>query len=307
MGLRGAVSIAPHRGRLDAASLPKALDVAVSATVPQPFEAQTEAPHFTIDTAELDASFDRFQRAFRGSAIYYALKANSDPGVIAEIAKRDCGFEAASWPEVELLLSLGVASDRIIYGTAIKPRGHVERAWVAGVTRFAADSAEELAMLASSSPAASVFIRVQRDDSQSVFQLNGKFGAPIDTAAALVRQARDLGLHPWGLSFSVGSQATRATEWGDGIAAVAPVFHELAKEGVRLEILNIGGGFPAPYANHAEIPLTAIAAHVREAHDRLPYPIRLICEPGRALVASSTTLTATVIRRIERIVSQGVV
>jgi ornithine decarboxylase len=258
------------------------------------------ASYFLIDPGELRRSAGGFHAAFPTAEVCYALKANSHPAILAALRDVGFGFEAASWFEIELLLSHDVQSGRIIFGTAVKDRGQVEQAFRAGIDRFAADSREEVFMLASAAPRSCVFIRAKLDDQHSVFRMNGKFGAPIEDVAPLLRLARDVGLVPWGVSFNVGSQATRTGDWADGVRAVAPVFHELLAEGITLEVLNLGGGFPTPYRDHPEIPLCEIAAAVRAALASLPYQPRLIVEPGRRLVATSMKLVTTVVARIER-------
>ena len=259
------------------------------------------SPCFLFDPAELRACVCEFRRAFPGAGVHYALKANPEPIVLAAVAKSGCGFEAASYQEIGLLLDLGVTAERIICGTSVKPRSHVERAVADGIDHFAADSREELLMLADVAAGSRVFIRTKTDDSHSVFQMNGKFGAPVGEAVSLLRIAAEQGLVPWGLSFNVGSQAGDVKAWADGVRALAPVLDDLMADGIELEVLNIGGGFPVSYRNHPGMDLDVIAAHVREAVAALPYMPQLIVEPGRRLVATSMRLIATVISRIERV------
>jgi ornithine decarboxylase len=253
-----------------------------------------------FDAAEVRASVGEFREAFPGAGIYYALKANSEPAVLRAVADTGCGFEAASWPEIDAVLALGIPPGRIIYGTAVKPAAHVRAASAAGVDRFAADSREEIAMLAETAPGARVFVRLKADDSHSVFQLNGKFGTDRGTAVELLLQARASGLVPWGLSFNVGSQASRATAWGDGVRSLVPLVHQLHRCGVKLDVINLGGGFPAVYDGHPAMSLADIAGHVRTAAAELPYPADFIVEPGRRMVAHAVTLFATVVSRVTR-------
>jgi ornithine decarboxylase len=257
-------------------------------------------PCFVLDPDELCANAEDFGQVFPGAEVYYAVKANPEPAVLTTLAETIHGFEAASWPEIEVLLKLGIAPSRIIYGTAVKPSSHVERAVNFGIDRFAADSREELVMLAAVAPGCRVFIRTKVDDSQSVFQMSGKFGAQPEEVAELLCLASSLGLLPWGISFNVGSQARQENAWASGVALVAPVFARLLEKGVRLDVLNIGGGFPVPYVNQPEIRLQVIADHVRQALSALPYIPQLIVEPGRRLVATSLRLISSVVGRIQR-------
>ena len=262
---------------------------------------RTSTPYFLVDLAEVHRQVEDFRSALPTALIYYALKANSEPNVLRAIAAASCGFEAASWPEIELLLGLGVEPDRIIYGTAVKPSSHVEQAVAAGVGHFAADSSSELDLLARLAPGAKVYVRTHVDDSRSVYQMSGKFGAPSDSVVAFLKRADDLGLVPWGISFNVGSQATELDAWARGIDVVAPLLEVLLGEhDLKLDVLNLGGGFPAAYRNHQPPRLGEIARELYAAIDRLPYQPQLIVEPGCALVASSTSLLTSVIARVDR-------
>jgi len=255
---------------------------------------------FLVDVEALRGALADFREAFPRCDIFYALKANSDPLVVATLADLGCGFEAASWGEIALLAGLGVGPQQIIYGTAVKPPAEVARAFSYGVDRYAADSREELVMLSATAPGSRVFLRVTADDSGSVYHLNRKFGAALRDAAPLLLLARELGLVPWGLSFNVGSQASRKTAWAESLAALSPSMESLQEHDIKLGIINIGGGFPEAYAGDHPWSLCEIAAPLFQAHARLPYQPGLVIEPGRRLVARSTALIATVFARIER-------
>jgi ornithine decarboxylase len=109
-----------------------------------------------------------------------------------------------------------------------------------------------------------------------------------------------LGLVPYGLTFHVGSQCTNPMAWERAIEQCGTVMRRLLRAGIRLQMLNLGGGFPARYT--APVPeLSLIAAVIGEAVGRLPYqPPLLAAEPGRYLVAESGVLAASVIGVDER-------
>jgi len=253
---------------------------------------------FMFDAGALCANLAVMRRCFPNAEIAYALKANPHPLVLETLAAARCSFEAASAGEIELLLTHGVEPDRIIYGTAVKPRGHVVCAVETGVDRFAADSEEELRMLAAAAPGSRVFIRIKGDESHSVFKMGVKFGVAAHAVVPLLLLARDLGLIPWGLSFNVGSNARATDVWASGVAMVGPLVGELLEHDIRIESLNIGGGFPS--LEHGSAHLETIARGVTDELTKLPYSVSLILEPGRALAASCFSLHAHVIRRIER-------
>jgi ornithine decarboxylase len=260
-----------------------------------------ETPFFYTSRKVLRKNYETFTSLFDNADVFYAIKANSDPKVVQYLDQLGCGFEAASGFEVDEVIQIGVKPERIIYGTSIKPAKHIQRSFRNGVTRFAADSREELEKIAQYAPGARVYIRTIVDDSGSVFMMSERFGAPLESIRDLALHARDLGLKLYGISFYVGSQATEATHWANGILTIKPVIEELYTMGIQLEVINIGGGFPVPYRNHPNAPLLHdIVVNIHNAVHQLPYIPKLIMEPGRGLVATSTVLVAEVIARNDR-------
>jgi ornithine decarboxylase len=271
----------------------KVLDAARLAKHPTPF--------FFTSRGVLKHNYNIFSQLFDNSEVYYAVKANADPRILAYLAELGAGFEAASAYEIQALLDIGVDPSRIIYGTSVKPAQHVIFAVSNGISRFAADSKEEVEKLARYAPGSKVFIRAIVDDTGSVFTFSERFGAPMETVKDLVLLVKRLELKTYGISFHVGSQATNENRWSNAITILRPVIEDLAKEGVSLEMLDIGGGFPVAYYNHQNVPhLTDIVAHIRNSLHMLPYIPKVIMEPGRGIVASSTVLVASVISRTVR-------
>lgn len=258
-------------------------------------------PFFYTSKNILDTNYKTFAHLFRNSEVYYAIKANSDSKILAHLDRLGSGFEAASYYEIEQLLDVGVDPHKIIYGTSVKSISHIKQAAAAGVTRFAADSREEVDKIADYAPGSRVFIRARVNDADSVFAFSERFGAPIEVVKGLVMHAKHRGLKTYGISFHVGSQATHAERWADAIRALTPTIERLDVEGIRLEMIDIGGGFPVIYSNHKELPhLREIAQLTHEALHKLPYELKIVLEPGRGMIATSTVMVSEVISRTIR-------
>ena len=246
-------------------------------------------------------NYQDFTGLFDDAEVNYALKANSDPKILSYLNELGSGFEAASAYEISDLINVGVSADRIIYGTSIKPSEHISLAHRVGIKRFAADSREEIEKIAENAPGAKVYIRTIVDDSGSVFMMSERFGAPASTVKDLLLYAKKLGLKTYGLSFYVGSQAAHADIWARGIQTLKPIIEELLAHDVRLEVINIGGGFPVHYDNHKDAPeLKEIVTAVNNALHALPYLPKIMMEPGRAIVATSTVLVSEIVARNDR-------
>lgn len=258
-------------------------------------------PFFYTSKKILESNYSVFSTQFPATEVYYAVKANADSKILSYLNELGSGFEAASAYEIDVLLRLGVRPEKIIYGTSVKPSSHIIYSRKVGIDIFAADSKEEVEKLAAHAPGARVFIRAIVDDSGSVFTMSERFGTPVGTVKHLLVQARELGLVPYGISFYVGSQATHSDRWAKAIHLLKPVIEELVEEGIKLKVINIGGGFPVNYDNHMHAPrLEEIVNSIKRAVDTLPYVPKIIMEPGRGLVASSTVLVTDVIARNNR-------
>jgi ornithine decarboxylase len=265
-----------------------------SLDVPTPFAA--------IDLVTVRERYTALVDAFAGRVgVRYAVKCNPEPAVLGVVTEAGGGFEIASAPELDLLLALGVDPGLVLYSNPVKPPAHVRRTFDAGVRQFAVDCVSEVRKVAENAPGSRVFARVRVDDTRSRFPLSAKFGLPVEDAANLLLIARDHGLEACGLTFHVGSQCTDAGAWARAIDALAPVMRKLAQRGVMLDLLDIGGGFPAWYGEPIR-PLSEIAGRTLAALDRLPYvPAEVLCEPGRAVVAEAAVIVATVIGRESRL------
>ena len=262
-----------------------------------------EEAFIAYDLGAVAARVRAFTGAFRGRVgVHYAVKCNPDPRVLQTVAQTGGGFEIASLAELELATAAGVDPCDVLYSNPVKPPSHVAAAAAAGVRRFSVDCPQELDKIAQHAPGTGVYVRLQVDDTSSRFPLSAKFGTSCEQAVRLLAAAPGLGLVPEGLTFHVGSQCTDVDAWARGVRRCGPLLRELDRAGVRIRLLDIGGGFPARYAADEQLPdLADIAAGVLDALASLPYePELVVCEPGRAVVAEAAVLSATVIGTAER-------
>jgi ornithine decarboxylase len=127
--------------------------------------------------------------------------------------------------------------------------------------------------------------------------LSRKFGCQTDMALDLMIMARDLGLEPYGVSFHVGSQQRDIGTWDSAIAKVKVIFERLLEEdGIKLKMINLGGGFPAHYLTRANDLATYAAEITRylkeDFGNELP---EIILEPGRSLVSNAGVLVSEIV------------
>lgn len=252
-------------------------------------------PYLMVDLDGVRRAYRDLRDALPEATVHYAMKCNPDRRVLATLAEMGSRFEIASAAELDELVAVGVAAPDVLFSNPIKIPDHVRAARAAGVWRFAADSDAELDKIAGLAPGAAVYVRLATSTAGSEVPSEGKFGVTAGRAGWLMRRARALGLRPYGLTFHVGSQMSEPAAWATAIRSSARVMTDLAASGIALTMLDIGGGFPARY-DRDNPALTVYAAYIRAALDRhLPYPVELVVEPGRALVAEAGTMVASVI------------
>jgi ornithine decarboxylase len=252
-----------------------------------------DTPYLALDPARAAERFSELAAALPGVAIHYAVKANPDPRLLARLHAAGCLFEAASWAEVRAAAKAGADPGTMLYTNPVKPAADIARAWRAGVRRFAADSDGELHKLAEHAPGSAVLLRLDAGAGGTVGD-QGKFGVPPEQVPGLARLAASLRLRPYGLAFHVGSQKMDPAAWDGPIRQCAGIMTELAADGIRLEMLDVGGGFPVRYDTDPP-PLAEYAAAIGLATALLPYPVQLACEPGRAIAAPAGTMVTSVI------------
>jgi ornithine decarboxylase len=259
-------------------------------------------PFLVLDLDRVAAAYLGFTAALPDADVHYAMKCNPDARILRRLHGLGGRFEIASVAELRTLVQLGVDPAEVLYSNPVKPAAHIAEAWRTGVRRFAFDGESELAKLAVHAPGASVYVRLRTLLGGNTVPSEGKFGVSVAQAIALLRSARDVGLRPHGLAFHVGSQMLTPEAWDAALQQAGAVLRELAADGIRLELLDLGGGFPARYADVAPPPLADFAATIRAGIARhLPYrPPVLAIEPGRALVAEAGAMVATVIGLAER-------
>lgn len=253
-------------------------------------------PYLAVDLDLVEARYRALASALPGVRLLYALKANPLPRVVERIAALGGGFDTASPSEIVQALAAGADPADIAYGNTIKKAADIAKAHRLGVRLFAFDSPGELDKLAVAASGAHVFCRIAVGGAGADWPLSRKFGCSPDEAVELLVAARPLGLEPWGVSFHVGSQQRDPHGWDAPIATAAEVFARCAARGVRLGMVNIGGGFPATLREPVPPPAdygAAIMAAVRDSFgSRAP---DLVAEPGRGLVGDAGVIDTEVV------------
>ena len=202
-------------------------------------------PCVIIDLETVRQRCMALQALLSDARIYYAVKANPAGAVISALASLGVGFDLASAGEIERCQQLGIATDRFCFGNTIKRERDIVQAHKLGIDLYAVDSPAELEKLARAAPGARVFCRLSVHGRGAEWPLTRKFGCSPQVAIELLVHAKALGLRPVGTSFHVGSQQTDPKQWAIAIGHASRIFHGCQRQGLMLDLLNVGGGLPA--------------------------------------------------------------
>jgi ornithine decarboxylase len=241
-------------------------------------------------------NYTAFAKALPDTRVFYAVKANPAPELLALLVKLGSCFDAASVAEIEMVLAAGATPDRISYGNTIKKERDVARAYALGVRLFAVDCLAEVEKIARAAPGVRVFCRILCDCVGAEWPLSRKFGCDPAMAMDVLEQAQRLGLEPYGVSFHVGSQQRNTRSWDQALASAASVFRACAERGITLSMVNLGGGFPTKYLK--EVPsvraygMSIFRALRKHFGNRIP---ETIIEPGRGMVGNAGVIEAEVV------------
>ncbi len=257
-------------------------------------------PLFIVDHDEIRKNYAQFKKYLPRVQAYYAVKCEPMPEIVKTLYKAGASFDVASMPEFMIVHEyiknmpnkkrLAWIWDKIIYANPIKPIETLkELDQYRPLVTF--DNLEEIHKIKKYAPHAGLCLRIRVPNTGAVVELSSKFGASPGEAVDLILEAVKQGLGVEGLSFHVGSQTTNFENYVQAINLAADIFKEAKERGYdKMNLLDIGGGFPAPYDSSVK-PFQQLAKTINAELERLfPDPkIEILAEPGRFMIATAGT------------------
>ncbi len=265
-------------------------------------------PFYCYSTATLERHYRVFAEAFAGvpTLVCYSLKANSNQGVIATLARAGAGADIVSGGELLRALAAGVPANKIVFSGLGKSKDEMAAALKAEILSFNVESEPELAALSEVASAmggvAPISVRVNPDvDAKTHKKIatgksENKFGVPLSRAREVYALAAKLpGIRVAGVDMHIGSQITDLAPFDNAAALLAEVARDLMREGHRLEHIDLGGGLGIPYRPDDDPPPSPSAyAETITRHTR-GLGLKLIFEIGRLIVGNAGILLTRVL------------
>ncbi|MBO6717392.1 MAG: diaminopimelate decarboxylase [Rhizobiaceae bacterium] len=277
--------------------------------VPVPeIAAAVDTPFYCYSTATLTRHYRVFAAAFADldTLICYAMKANSNQGVLKTLSTLGCGADVVSEGELRRALAAGIPAERIMFSGVGKTAREMDFALEAGILCFNVESEPELELLSARATAkgatAPVSLRINPDvDARthkkiSTGKAENKFGIPAQRAREVYRRAAGLpNLRVAGIDMHIGSQITELEPFDAAFGLLSQLVGELRADGHNIEHVDLGGGLGVPYRDDNQPPpLPDAYAAVVHRH-MAPLGLKVIFEPGRLIAANSGILVSEVI------------
>ncbi len=262
-------------------------------------------PTYVYSRATLERHWHAFDRAFAGRPhnVCFAVKANSNLGVLNLLARLGSGFDIVSVGELERVLRAGGDPAKVVFSGVGKQAGEMRRALEAGIRCFNVESLPELERLnqvaGELGRLAPIAIRVNPDvDAKthpyiSTGLKENKFGIAIDRAVEVYQRAAALpNLQISGVDCHIGSQLTELTPFLDALDRVLVLIDRLARDGIAIDHLDLGGGLGVRYQDETPPEPDSYARAVMERLGERE--LEIFIEPGRAIAANAGILLTRV-------------
>jgi diaminopimelate decarboxylase len=270
---------------------------------------QFGTPCYVYSRATLERHYRAYDDAFGGHPhrICYAVKANSNLGVLSVLARLGAGFDIVSVGELERVLAAGGDASKVVFSGVGKQPHEIQRALEVGVHCFNIESEPELervnAVALEMGKVAPISIRVNPDvDAKthpyiSTGLKENKFGIDIELAPAVYQKAKSMpGLNIIGVDCHIGSQLTEIRPFLDALDRVLLLVDQLKTFGIHLHHIDLGGGLGVRY--HEETPpepseyAHAVIARLQEK--AMGDNLELVMEPGRSIAANAGVMLTQV-------------
>ncbi|NMY42438.1 diaminopimelate decarboxylase [Pseudomonas sp. WS 5013] len=262
-------------------------------------------PTYVYSRAHIEAQYRAYADALAGMPhlVCFAVKANSNLGVLNVLARLGAGFDIVSRGELERVLAAGGEPSKIVFSGVGKTRDDMRRALEVGVHCFNVESVDELERLqlvaAELGKTASISLRVNPDVDAGTHPYistglkENKFGIDIEQAPAVYARAAELAnLRIVGVDCHIGSQLTSLPPFLDALERLLALIDQLATQGIQIQHLDLGGGLGVQYRDE-QPPLAG--DYIAAVRERLKgRELALVFEPGRSIVANAGVLLTRV-------------
>jgi ornithine decarboxylase len=258
-------------------------------------------PLICVSRSAVRRNYEALVNGLPGVEFYYAAKSNPDATILRTLRESGCQIDVCSVGELHAALEAGFTPNQMLHTHPCKTLANLKTCYDAGLRWFVYDNRTELHKLRQHTPDVTLLLRVAMSSASSLINLSAKFGCAPSEAVDLLLEAKSLGMKVNGLEFHVGSQTTSPDDYDIAFGRIRRIYDAAADAGIDLEVIDFGGGLPAPYRD-AVLSLDTFCDSLRQSLDTHfgDLPVRLVAEPGRGISAVTSTLVTSVIGKSVR-------
>ena len=256
---------------------------------------QSDQPFYVVNLKDVIHKINLWRDNLPLVEPFYAIKSNPDEIIIKLMASMGLNFDCASKNEIAKVIAADVKPEKIIFANPCKMVQDIKYSRANDVDLMTFDSSHELYKIKLYHPSAKLVIRIQVDDSKSRCKFNCKFGVKVEEVKDLLQQAKFMDLDIMGISFHVGSGCEDPTVFKSALENCRQVYDIGNELGFKLNLVDIGGGFPGDDDNKFIETAKIINESINEYFSDTE--VKFMAEPGRYFVTKAFTLVTSVINK----------
>jgi diaminopimelate decarboxylase len=263
------------------------------------------SPCYIYSRATLERHWHAFDKAFQNHShlICYAVKANSNIGLLNLLARLGSGFDIVSIGELERVIAAGGDPKKVVFSGIGKREDEILAALKIGIRCFNIEVQDELdrinhlAKLLGVIAPVSFRVNPNVDAKTHPYISTGlkenKFGIDIDQALTEYRRAATMpNINIIGIDCHIGSQLTETGPFLDALDKLLELVSALKADNINLHHLDLGGGLGIRY--NTETPPKPVD-YVELILERLgANDFEILLEPGRAIVGNAGILVTQI-------------
>ena len=263
------------------------------------------SPCYIYSRATLERHWHAFDKAFQDHShlICYAVKANSNIGLLNLLARLGSGFDIVSLGELERVIAAGGDPKKVVFSGIGKREDEILAALKIGICCFNIEVQDELdrinrlAKLLGVIAPVSFRVNPNVDAKTHPYISTGlkenKFGIDIDQALTEYRRAATMpNINIIGIDCHIGSQLTETGPFLDALDKLLELVSALKADNINLHHLDLGGGLGIRY--NTETPPKP-ADYIELILERLgATDFEILLEPGRAIVGNAGILVTQI-------------
>jgi len=251
------------------------------------------SPLLVLSRQRAKDAYLALERALPNTQIFYAMKSNSHPDILTALKDLGSSFETASYAELKMLIKIGVDPKTVLSTQPFLSEKDFRACHGAGQRWFVVDCISQFNRLAKATTDFDLLVRLSFPDPHCQVDLSHKFGATVKDAKEIIREAARLSVRTHGVSFHVGGQSYSAKKYTKALQVVRRLIDDFQREGIMLDTIDMGGGFPVPYTKHLP-SIEHFCLPIRRKLNEFFPGMKITLEPGRFISGLTMNLITTV-------------